>query len=374
MIRRLFLKSLILVLTVTFFTASQGFAQKYTLRMQAAVPNSSMFYTTLQGFADRVEKLSNGEIKVELYASGAIVKPFEILDAVSEGIITGGQAWSHYWSGKHPAGLLFSSPTAGLGVGLDQNSVLSWAWDGEGNKLLNEYYQDVLKYDIKAWLAMPTGPEAFGWFPKKITSLDELTNMKFRSPPGIPSETFRAVGIPVVSMPASEIIPAAERGVLDAAEWATPADDILLGFADFWKYYYLQGYHQAISISDVYINKTWFDKLPPHLQDVIEISMKGMIADRVIANVIDNSTALKSLVKDKGVHLEKTPDDFCQAYMKAVRKILDKYYNKSPFFKKVHDSLTTWADLTVPYQVNVYKVGYEMGKAAIDSGVIKTYK
>lgn len=349
-------------------------AKKYELKIQTAVPSSSMYFETMQRLGQRIEKLSNGEIKVEVFASGAIVKAFEILDAVSTGIVNGGQAWTHYWSGKHPAGILFAAPTAGLGVGLDQSALLAWAWEGDGNKLLNQFYQKELGYNIQAWLTMPMGPEPFGWFPKEFNSLSELKKIKFRSPPGIPSESFKAIGMPVVSMPGSEIVPSAQRGVIDAAEWISPGDDKLLGLSDVWKFYYLQGLHQALSIGDVYINKQWFDKLPPRLQVVVDESMKAMVADQVTMNVSINSKALKDLVVKDGVQLRETPDEYFEAYMKVVPEILEKYSAKAPFFKDVLASLNEWAALTVPYQVKVNGLYYKMGKTAMDTGAMQDYK
>lgn len=370
----MFKRALILAMCLAFLGTSQAYAAKYTLQIQTAVPGSSMYFQTMDRLGKRIEKLSNGEIKVEVFADGAIVKAFEILDAVSEGIINGGQAWTHYWSGKHPAGLLFAAPTGGLGVGLDQAGLLAWAWEGDGNKLLNQYYQKELGYDIKAWLSMPMGPEPFGWFPKEYASVDEMRSAKFRSPPGIPSETFKLIGMPVVSMPGSEIVPSAQRGVIDAAEWISPGDDRNLGLADVWKHYYLQGLHQALSIGDVYINKTWFDKLPEHLQYVIEESMRASVADQVVMNVSLNSQALKEMVTKKGVKLEDTPDDYITEYMAAVPKILGKYADKNPFFAEVLKSLNDWAELTVPYQVKVNGVYYKMGDAAMKSGAMTDYK
>lgn len=356
------------------FAASQAWAAKYELKIQTAVPSSSMYYETMERLGERIEKLSNGEIRVEVYASGAIVKAFEILDAVSDGIVTGGQAWTHYWSGKHPAGLLFAAPTAGLGVGLDQTGLLSWVWEGDGGKLLNQYYQEELGYNIKAWLTMPMGPEPFGWFPEKFNSLADLRKTKFRSPPGIPSESFKAIGMPVVSMPGSEIVPSAQRGVIDAAEWISPGDDKLLGLSDVWKAYYLQGLHQALSIGDVYINKDWYEKLPGHLQYVIDASMKAMVADQVSMNVSINSQALKDLVVNEGVDLYDTPEEYFEAYMKVVPQIMNKYSEKNEFFKEVLASLHDWADLTVPYQLKVNGLYYKMGKTAMESGAMKDYE
>ena len=364
----------LILVALALMATSPVWAAKYELKIQTAVPSSSMYFATMERLGKRIEKLSNGEIKVEVFASGAIVKAFEILDAVSEGIVNGGQAWTHYWSGKHPAGLLFAAPTAGLGVGLDQTGLLAWAWEGQGQDLLNQYYQKELHYNIKAWLSMPMGPEPFGWFPKKFDSLADLKKMKFRSPPGIPSESFKAIGMPVVSMPGSEIVPSAQRGVIDAAEWISPGDDKLLGLSDVWKAYYLQGLHQALSIGDVYINKDWYDKLPPYLQEIIEVSMKAMVADQISMNVSINSQALKDLVVNEGVALYDTPEEYFKAYMEVVPEIMKKYSEKSPFFKEVLDSLNAWADLTVPYQVKVNGLYYKMGKTAMDSGKMQDYK
>lgn len=151
--------SILLAFVLMLSFAQVSHAEKYNLRIQTAVPSASMYFETMQRLGKRIELLSGGEIKVEVFAAGAIVGAFEILDAVSDGIVEGGQAWTHYWSGKHPAGLLFSAPTAGLGVGLDQTGLIAWAWEGDGHRLLNEYFQDQLKLDVKGWLTMPMGPE-----------------------------------------------------------------------------------------------------------------------------------------------------------------------------------------------------------------------
>ena len=88
--------------------------------MQTAVPSASIYFELLKRYADRVDKMSNGRIKIEVLPDGAIVPAFEILDAVDKGIVEGGYAWTHYWSGKHPAAGIFSNPMAGSGAGLDQ--------------------------------------------------------------------------------------------------------------------------------------------------------------------------------------------------------------------------------------------------------------
>ncbi|MBQ9537053.1 MAG: TRAP transporter substrate-binding protein [Desulfovibrionaceae bacterium] len=353
--------------------ASQAHAAKYELKIQTALTSSSIYMRTLERFKANVEKLSNGELKVELLAAGAIVKPFEIYGAVSENLVNGGMAWTHYNSGLNPAGTLFSAPCGGIGYGLDQASVMSWIFEGDGGKLLNEYYQVACKQDIVAWAVLPMGPEAFGWFHKTYKSLAEINKLKFRCPPGVPAEIFKEMGMPAVSMGGPDIIPAAQKGVIDAAEWIAPAEDIAMGFNQIWKHLYLQGLHQALSIGDIVINKTWFESLPQNLRDIIEICLKVCVVDQNNDNIKRHSMALKQLVQS-GVTLDETPAEYYGAFMKATRTVFNKYAKKDAFFKKVMDNEIAWAKLTVPFQMRANGLYYRLGKTAMDEGLITDYK
>jgi len=345
-------------------------AETHTLKIQTAVPSASMYFQLIERFGKRVETMSGKRLKVEVLPDGAVVGAFEILDAVNKGIVNGGQAWTHYWSGKHAAGLLYSAPLAGLGYGLDQLGMVSWIYDGGGNELYQEYFTKVLGYKIKGFMCMPMGPEPFGWFSKPFASLEDLKKMKFRSPPGIPAETFKLIGIPAVSMPGGEIVPAAQRGVIDGAEWISPADDKNLGLSSVWKHYYLQGLHQAVSVGDIYVNLDWWNKLPDDLKAIFEGAIMATIADTYNWNVSQNSKALKDMVEKDGVILHETTDDYIKAYMAATQTVLDKYAQKDAYFKKVLTAMQNWAKLTVPYQTYANGVYTKMGKSAMDAGIV----
>lgn len=345
-------------------------ADNYVLQIQTAVPSASIYFQLIERMAKRIDAMSQGRLKVETLPAGAVVGVFEILDGVDKGVVNGGQAWTHYWSGKHPAGLLFSAPTAGLGVGLDQLSVVSWIYDGGGEALYQEYFTKILGYRIKGFMCMPMGPDPFGWFKKPFTSLADLKQVKFRTPPGIPAESFKLIGMPTVSMPGGEIVPAAQRGVIDAAEWIGPADDRALGLSSVWKNYYLQGLHQAADVGDIYINLDWWNKLPADLQAIFQTAIMSCIADTYNWNVSQNGAALKELVEKQGVKVLDTPDDYYPAYMQAAQEVLDKYAAKDPFFKKVLTSMQEFAKVTVPYQARANGVFYKMGQTALDKGVV----
>ncbi len=368
--KKVFVGVMTVALIVGLFGASAVKAEDYQLKIQTAVPSASIYFQLIERMAKRIDDMSAGRLKIEVLPAGAVVGVFEILDAVDKGIVNGGMAWTHYWSGKHPAGLLFSAPTAGLGMGLDQLSTVSWIYDGGGDELYQEYFTKVLGVNVKGFICMPMGPDPFGWFAKPISSLEDLKKTKFRSPPGIPSESFKEIGIPAVSMPGGEIVPSAQRGVIDAAEWISPADDRNLGLSSVWKNYYLQGLHQAIDIGDIYVNLDWWNKLPKDLQAIFQAGIMTCIADSYNWNASQNGKALQELVEKEGVKVLDTPDDYYPAYMAASQKILDKYAAQDAFFKKVLTSMQEWAKVTVPYQAKANGVFYKMGQTALENGVV----
>ena len=131
--------------------------------------------------------------------------------------------------------------------------------------LYEKLYNDVLKVKVVGMMLQPMGPDPLGWFKQPISSVEDFKKMKYRAPPGITGEIFKEMGVSAVAMPGGEIVPAAQRGVIDAAEWIGPADDVNLGLHRVWKHYYLQGLHQSTDVGEVIFNKGWFDKQSPEV-------------------------------------------------------------------------------------------------------------
>ena len=137
-----------------------------------------------------------------------------------------------------------------------------WYMRGGGRELYVEYYQKMLKADVMPFLYAPDGPECFGWFKKPITSVAEFTKLRFRISSGLPSDVLKDMGGVPMNLPGQELIPAAERGIIDGVEWINPANDLPLGLHDVFKFYSIQGLHQAIDIADVMFNGAKWRSLP----------------------------------------------------------------------------------------------------------------
>ena len=350
--------------TALAWQATPALAQQ-KVRMQAAVPAASIYFELLQRYAERVDKMSGGRLKIEVLPDGAIVSAFEILDAVDKGIVEAGYAWTHYWSGKHPSAGLFSNPMAGAGVGLDQLSHVAWLFQGGGNQLLERLYADVLKLDVVPFMVQPMGPDPLGWFKRPIEGVADFKAMKYRSPPGITGEIFKEMGVAAVAMPGGEIVPAAQRGTIDAAEWIGPADDRNLGLHTVWKNYYLQGLHQSTDVGEVLFNKTFFDGLAPDLKEIVRGAAMASIAETYTFNVWRNAQAVVELREKHGVEIRDTPKDFFPEFVRATNIVLDRYAQKDAFFKEVLDSQRTFAKTVVPYWTKVIDLYNQLGNAAL---------
>lgn len=148
-------------------------AQPQLLKIGASWPAGAFVYQNLLMFKDRVEKMSGGRIKVEAFPAGAVVGPFEVLDATHRGVLDGSHTCAYYWTGKHMATALFTG-TPGGPFGMDFLDYFGWMNYGGGWELLQELYQKVLKLDVVAFPMIPSGPQAFGWFKKPFTSFAEL--------------------------------------------------------------------------------------------------------------------------------------------------------------------------------------------------------
>jgi len=344
-------------------SATYAASQKvYKFSIQTAVPSASLYFQLLQKFVKQLDTMSGGRLKGEVLPAGAVVGPFQILDAVSNNVVKAGYAWGNYWSGKNSAFVLFANAPAS--TGLDQRSIVAWYYRGGGEKLYEDFLKDTMHLNLKAFFIQPMGPDPLGWFKKPIKNMQEFTKFKYRSPPGIPGETYKNMGVAAVAMPGGDIVPSAQRGVIDAAEWIGPADDRNLGLQKIWKYYYLQGLHQQTDIGQVIFNKDFWNSLPADLQEIIKVAVMANVAETFNADIYDNSVALEELQTKYGVHIENTPLDYYPKFIAEEKKVTAAYAAKNPVFKKVLESQIAFAKKVYPYRVRILELYYNMVKTA----------
>jgi TRAP-type mannitol/chloroaromatic compound transport system substrate-binding protein len=317
-----------------------------TLKMQSTWPASLTLQDNFKFFGERVDKLTGGTLKVETLAAGQVVPPFEILDATSKKVIDGGHGISYYWVGKNKAATLFSNTPAGV-VGMDHMDFLGWVYEGGGLDLWWEFYQKELKLNVIAFPILPASPQALGWFKRPIKNLADFKGMKCRQT-GIVAEIYQRMGQQTVNLPGGEIVPSAQRGVIDCAEWVGGVEDLRLGLPQVWKYHYTPGMHESASIGELIINSEVWASLSPQQQEVIRSAVTETFMRWWVKWQRQNADAIEEMRTKHGTQILRTQPEILTAFFKTWDEIAKEESAKNPFFKKVLDSQRAYAEKVVP--------------------------
>src|SRR5919197_1283039 len=271
-----------------------------TVKMQSSGPASNTLQEHFKMFAERVDKLTQGAIKIEAMPGGQIVPPFEVLDATNKKVIDGWHSISYYWVGKNPAAALFAGPPGGP-FGMDHMDWLGWLYVGGGLEMWREFYQKDLKLNVIVWPAHPSSPQALGWFKKPLKSVADFKGMKCRQT-GLNAEVYAKLGQSVVNMAVGE-----------------------LGFnLDIWK------------------------ALSPQQQEAVNSAVKDSFITWITRWQKQNADAIEEMVKKHGVQIRRTPPDILLASLKAWDEVAAEHSAKNPTFKKVYESQRAYAAQVVP--------------------------
>ena len=328
--------------------AAQAGAQSgpRTLKMQSTWPASLTLQDNFRFFAERVDKLTSGQLKIDAMAAGQVVPAFEILDATHKKVIDGGHGVSYYWVGKTKAATLFSSTPAGP-FGMDTMDFMGWVYEGGGLDLWWDMYREELKLDVVAFPILPAGPQAFGWFKRPIKNLADFKGMKCRQT-GIVAEIFQRMGMNTVNMPGGEIIPSAQRGTIDCAEWVGGIEDLRLGLPGVWKYHYTPGMHESNSMLELIINTDVWKGFSPQQQEVVHSATLETFVRWGVRWQKQNADAIEEMRTKHGTQMLRTPPAILIEFLKTWDVMAKEESAKSPFFKKVLDSQRVYAAKVVP--------------------------
>jgi TRAP-type mannitol/chloroaromatic compound transport system substrate-binding protein len=316
------------------------------MRWQSTWPSKDIFHEYALDFAKKVNDMTGGDLKIEVLPAGAVVPAFGLLDAVSKGTLDGGHGVLVYHYGKQNALALWGS---GPAFGMDANMLLSWHKYGGGKELLSKLYASINANVVSfPYGPMPTQP--LGWFKKPITKAADFKGLKFRTV-GISIDVFTALGAAVNALPGGEIVPAMDRGLLDAAEFNNASSDSLLGFADVSKVCMLQSYHQNAEQFEIMFNKTKYDALPEKMRAIISNAVEAASADMSWKAVDRYSKDYQDLQK-KGVKFYKTPDPVLQQQLTGYDAAAAKKAEGNALFKEIEASQKQFAERAVKWELD----------------------
>ena len=325
-----------------------------SFRFQSTWPAKDIFHEYANDFAKKVNDMAGGKLKIEVLPAGAVVPAFQLLDAVNKGTLDGGHGVVAYHYGKQSALALWGS---GPAFGMDPNMVLSWHNYGGGKALLDEIYKSI-NMDVVSYLYGPMPTQPLGWFKKPVSNVAQMKGLKFRTV-GLAVDVFTELGAAVNPLPGGEIVPALDRGLIDAAEFNNASSDRVLGFADVAKNCMLQSFHQSGEQFEILFNKGKYNALPAELKAIIDYGVQAASADMSWKAIDRNSKDYIELKTKDKVNFYKTPDSILRAQLDAWDKVIAKKAGENPLFKKVLDSQKEFAARAGQWQ-NDYMVDFKM--------------
>ena len=318
-------------------------AQTIVWKYQSTWPTKDIFHDDAVDYAKKVNDMTGGRLKLDVLAAGAVVPAFQLQDAVQSGILDAGHGVCAYWYGKHKAYSLFGTPPS---FGWDAHGFLAWFYYGGGETLYKELVTDILKLNLVGLLYFPMPTQPLGWFKKEIKSGDDFKGMKYRTV-GLSADLFKELGAAVTILPGGEIVPAMDRGLLDAAEFNNPSSDILLGFPDVSKFYMMGSHHQQMEAFEIIFNKQKYDALPAEIKAILRNAAFSASSDQLWYSYDRYSKDLEE-IKKRGVNVFKTGPKVLADQLAAWDRVIAAQ-SQEPFFAKVIASQKAWVKRTSAY-------------------------
>jgi TRAP-type mannitol/chloroaromatic compound transport system substrate-binding protein len=316
------------------------------VKMQTSWPASDIWMDFARQYVERVETMSGGRIKIDLLPAGAVVAAFQVLDAVNDGVLDAAHSVPVYWYGKNKAASLFGT---GPVFGGSATTMLAWFNAGGGQEFYRELTQDIMGLNVVGHLGFPMFAQPFGWFKSEVNTVADIQGFKYRTV-GLAADLMQSLGMSVAQLPGGEIVPAMERGVIDAFEFNNPSSDMRFGAQDVAKNYYLSSYHQASEAFEFLFNKDFLDDLDPDLQAILAHSVEAASTSNTALALDNYSSDLQKLQGEHGVKVHRTSKEILDAQLKAWDKLIVEL-EADPFMKRVLDSQRAWVERVVYYEL-----------------------
>lgn len=318
-------------------------------KFQSSWPTKDIFNEFAQDFAKKVNDMSGGELRIDVYPANSIVKTFGIQNAVHKGLLDGGHGVPTYWHDRHPAFSLFGS---GPSFGMDSNQVLAWYQYGGGQQLYDELVQKEMGLNLQGFLYGPLTAQPFGWFKGRVNGLKDLEKVRFRAV-GLAAEVFRELGMDTTALQPADIVPWLDKGLIDAAEFNNPSSDRALGFPSTRSVCMIRSFHQSCEVFEVIFNKSRFDGLSFPLRSIIRYALQASSSDLSWKAADRFSTDYEEMRRKQGVRYYFTPDEILKAQLNAWKKIIERESGNSRIFKRIIDSQMLFARRVVGFDNDV---------------------
>ncbi|MCP5088642.1 MAG: TRAP transporter substrate-binding protein [Rhodobacteraceae bacterium] len=281
-------------------------------------------------WAERIGKMSGGELNISVFGGGELVPPFGTQEAVEGGTAQVYHGSGSWFAGRDIAHAFFTSAP----MGATPDEMHAWMYYGGGQELLNEFTNP---RGLQIFVSGGSGIQTGGWFKKPINSLDDLQGVNFRIT-GFGAKVLNKIGMNAVSMPPGEIFPSLQSGALDGAEWVGPAFDMAFGFQKIMSHMYTPSFADIYGGIEFGINLEAWNALSDELKTIVEVATEAE-ANRAMADALhSNVLGLEKLQGIDTVTIGEFPSDVWDALRTASKEVMDEVASSNEFVGRLTNS------------------------------------
>jgi TRAP-type mannitol/chloroaromatic compound transport system substrate-binding protein len=306
--------------------------QVTTWRAQTLWSAAELTHKCFEDFCERVKQASNGRLVIQPFAAGSVSGVFETLDAVTAGVLQAQASWPGYWTGKD----------AGLAVISDFVFGYQHPWQAEAWF----YHRGGLQMLRQAYAKYNVYPVGMSWWgvesivsKKQISRMEDFKGVKFRSPQGMTAEILTKLGASIVVLPGGEVYSALDKGVVDAADWATVSMNQRMGFHEVAKFP-TKLFH-SMPIQEFTVNMDAWKKLPDDLKALLHTAVREWCWDQVQRVAVDDLRVSRELAA-KGIKAAQWPDAEMAKIRALAQRTWEDWSKKTPLAKQAYDSQLAW--------------------------------
>ena len=263
-------KALAMAATVAGFMTvpfAANAADTYKFKMATGWAGGPLMDIGAKAFAERIDQLSDGRIKVQVFPGGALGNALKVSETVKNGVAELGHTWMGYDWGKDPSVVLFG----GYAGSFDSERMLHWLYEAGGAEMQRQYREEV--FGVVSLPLFIRTAEVFLHSRKPVRTLEDLKGLKLRTA-GAWLDMAKDLGAAPVTTAGGDVFPMLERGAIDATEWGTLWEDISPGFHKVAKYLIIPGVHQPTAPFELVINKDVWAKLSDKDKKLMETAAR----------------------------------------------------------------------------------------------------
>ncbi|MFC3612763.1 TRAP transporter substrate-binding protein [Lutimaribacter marinistellae] len=326
-----------LILAAALATTPQlGLAETLKLKLQTHFnPSLSVIGEASENLVKTIESIAGDDIKIRFYEANKLAPTVDTFGAVRDGTIDAVIGWPGYFAGQLPALTVF----AAIPFGPRPEEYMTWMYEGEGSELANEIFEE---HGVHAVLCGLIPSEGGGWFREALGSSDDLVGKKIRWS-GTGGRVLQKMGASISMVPAGEIFPNMERGVLDATEFSLPSVDRNLGLYKIAKHFYVPGWHSPYQSEFLMVNKDVWDGASDRQRAMIEVACQANVTWTYARGLGEQAEAM-AFYEQEGVQVHEWSKEDLAKFRETFNQLIEEEIAADESYANAYRSVADYVE------------------------------